>query len=100
MEGSKFEPITPSRTRSRSPRHRSRSNSRSIRSRLSRPRSLSRVYSAQAFDDHAVYSPIHSRQNSSAGELATDPAKDVDAFSTTSSEDHDADVEKPQDLDL
>lgn len=49
-------------------RTRSRSNSRSVRSKLSRQQSLSRVYSAQAFDDHyGVYSPPPSPKTGRAG---------------------------------
>ena len=48
-ETPRLEPISLSRTRTRSP-------SRSFISRLSRPSSLRHVYSAQHFDDHAAYS--------------------------------------------
>lgn len=56
-----FAPITSHASR---PRSRPRSRSRSLRNIPSLPSSLTNVYSAQAFDDHAIYH--NSRTNSAA----------------------------------
>ena len=99
MERHRFEPISTPRTRSPL-RGRSRSNSRSIRSRLSRPTSLSRVYSAQAFDDHVVYSPPQSPTASRPNSTATEAEFPHGDASSVASSSHD-DVEKSnQDRDL
>ncbi|KAF2432079.1 MFS general substrate transporter [Tothia fuscella] len=89
MDNSRFEPITSKGTRSRSPRPRSRSHSRSFRERPSRPATLRHVYSARAFDDHAVYS----RHNS----LPSPSAEDQTDGTSTSSDEL---VEKNGDVDL
>jgi hypothetical protein len=95
MDNSKFEPITPARTRSRSP-HRSRSRSRSLRERLSRGApSLGRVYSAQAFDDHAVYS----RQNSAPSSPVQDEAASI-ASSGSNHATKELDLEKQETQEL
>lgn len=88
MEERTFEPIgggTRSDTRQQ-PQSRSRSNSRSrsLRSKLSRPESLNRVYSAQIFDDHNVYSPPPSPREDNR-----------ELTGTTSSPSSDTDPEKP-----
>jgi hypothetical protein len=99
MDNSRFEPITPARTRSRSPR-RSRSRSRSIRERLNLGApSLARVYSAQAFDDHAVYSRHNSVPNSPIERDAASIAPSI----TSSGSNHeikDLDLEKQETQDL
>jgi hypothetical protein len=106
MDGSKFEPITPARTRSRSPA-RSRSRSRSIRERLGRAApSLGRVYSAQAFDDHAVYSRHNSVPNSPVEEHDTahpydgrDDASIASSRSNNAAKDIDLEKQETQELD-
>jgi hypothetical protein len=96
MDNSRFEPITPARTRSRSP-NRSRSRSRSIRERLSRGApNLSRVYSAQAFDDHTVYSRHNSASNSLVGR---DDASIISSVSYHATKDLDLEKQETQDLD-
>jgi MFS family permease len=100
-EERKFESIggglrSVSRSLSRS-RARSRSTSRSLRSRRSRRQSLSRVYSAQAFDDHyGAYSPPPSPQAERVGTAPTEDSSTSTNIPSDAEKDENRDLEKQE----